>query len=117
MPLSGARPIVVAPGGAATDAPDHRTRINVAAMFDNASVVRPACCLIRLGGGSCCGTGRAVGECPSPNVNPGPSGPPRWMISPSRMSTEGTRWRPTNIPLRLSLSIATQRESRQRSTT
>src|ERR1700722_7026164 len=126
MSLSGARPIVVDPGGAATDPPIQRTRIKVAAMFDTASVVRPASFFIRASGGS---SGRGTGRTgtfrssrkrligPSSNVNRGPSGVPMWMVSPSRMSTECTRRCSTNIPFRLSLSIATQRPFWQRSRT
>src|SRR5882757_9945678 len=64
-----------------------------------------------VGRSSGCGTG------PSSNVNSGPSGSPTWMVCPSRMATELTRRCPTNIPLKLLSSTATQCPSRQRSTT
>ena len=46
---------------------------------------------------------------PTSNVSRGPSGLPMLSASPSVMSTAGTRWLWTYMPLRLPLSTAIQR--------
>jgi hypothetical protein len=45
----------------------------------------------------------------APNVIGGPSGSPMLMVWPSVITTDDTRRPPTNMPLRLPLSNATQR--------
>ena len=52
---------------------------------------------------------------PTSKVSAGPSGLPILMRCPSWMSTVGTRWLLTNSPLRLPLSMATQRPWSKRS--
>ena len=52
---------------------------------------------------------------PTEKLSRGPSGSPTVMHCPSLMSTDATRRPSTNMPLRLALSVATQRPPWQRS--
>ena len=111
-------------GASAADLPDQWILRMLVARFDLSPLLRrgagPTSVGCALAGGGALDTSELLGpptEFPSTSkTSSGPTRLPILMFWPSSTSTAGTRRPWTNIPFRLSLSMATQRPSSNRST-